>query len=112
MTKSKTIGKKLFSIAGLAFLLAIAVGGPVGVHSALAARPNPPAQTKPELIDLNTANLDQLKTLPGIGDAYAAKIVAGRPYRAKTDLVSKKIIPQATYNKIAPLVIAKQIRAK
>jgi len=66
------------------------------------------AAEKTEPLDLNTATADQLKALQGIGDAYSKKIIEHRPYKRKDELVQKKIIPQATYEKLKDQVVAKQ----
>lgn len=65
-------------------------------------------QTQASKLDLNTATKEQLEALPGIGKVYSQKIIAGRPFANKTQLVSKGIIPQATFDKIKDQIIAKQ----
>jgi competence protein ComEA len=83
------------------------------------AKPAPPAkpavakpEVKKEIVDINTATTEQLKALPGISDVYAQKIIKGRPYAKKDQLKSKKIIPDASYEKIKDMIIAKQLPKK
>jgi competence protein ComEA len=71
----------------------------------------PVAPATEELLDINTATEEQLKKIPGIGDEYSKKIVAGRPYAKKDQLKSRKIIPPAVYEKIKDKIIAKQAKA-
>jgi DNA uptake protein ComE-like DNA-binding protein len=65
-------------------------------------------EKKHTLLDINSASPAELETLPGIGEAYSKKIVENRPYKRKDELVQKKVVPQATYDKIKEHIIAKQ----
>jgi competence protein ComEA len=102
----KSINRKLLAPI-MVLLLALSVIPAVAGGQASAGSATTKAASADKL-DINTATKDQLKSLPGIGDAYSQKIIDGRPYRAKNELTQKKIIPQATYDKIKDLIIAHQ----
>jgi competence protein ComEA len=102
---------KFVWLAAAILALGLAVGpgmAQTAVAAPAAMKAAAPATTKADLIDINSATAEVLKTLPGIGDAYAAAIIKGRPYARKNQLAQKNIIPQATYDKISDKIIAKQ----
>jgi competence protein ComEA len=108
----KITGWILLLFAALA-LVAAPYQGPKGSKGKRAASsPATSSPTSSKLLDINTASQDELKVLPGIGDAYSAAIIKNRPYANKSQLVSRKVIPQATYGKISDRIIAKQGKGK
>ena len=100
----------LFKSLAAAFIAIVLIGlSPVKNHAAEATKKvadvgiTPPTKIKP--LDINSGSIDQLKTLPGIDEGYAQRIVEGRPYQKKDELLSRKIIPEATYKKIKDRII-------
>ena len=115
--------RKLWIVVLVTLLLpALAVGlssqtsAPTSSTKSGAASTKSSASTKAQaatgdLVDINSASKEQLDALPGIGEAYAQKIIANRPYHSKRDLVTKKVVPQSTYNKIKDQIVAHQSTA-
>ena len=85
-----------------------ATGGKMAPAAKMAPAEKMAPAPKADLLDINSATSDELKALKGIGDAYSAKIIAGRPYKGKDELLQKNIVPEKTYAEIKDKIIAKQ----
>jgi len=102
-------------VASVLTVFALMLGAPAGVAQTTSkakgtTTAKPTAAPKAALLDINTATKAELTALPGIGDAYSQKIIDGRPYARKDQLLAKNILPKATYDKIKDQIVAKQAK--
>ena len=100
---SKLVRRTLHLGLGSVLLISLPLF-PLAVTASLVAQ----AAEQADLLDINTATAEQLKALPGIGEAYSEQIIKGRPYQRKDELVQKKILPRATYEGIKYKIVVKQ----
>ena len=99
---------RLFQLLSMLLVAGLLVAGSFTLPLAAQDKSKMSGSKMAALVDINSATADQLKALPGIGDAYSKKIIASRPYDRKDQLVTKNVLPQATYDKIASMIVAKQ----
>src|SRR5258708_10544381 len=105
MKVTRTFMRRILAVI---FALSLISGMAVAQSSMSSDKATTAKASSGKLLDINSASKDQLEALPGIGPAYSQKIIDGRPYAKKTDLLNKKIVPAATYEKIKGQIIAKQ----
>lgn len=104
--------QKYILSVGFGLALALAVFSPPVLAAPASAQGGTMTvqQTKADLIDINTASVEQLQAIPGMGEVYAKRIIAGRPYYAKNQLVRRGILPQDVYDKVKDKIIAHHIK--
>jgi|SRR6185437_9110518 competence protein ComEA len=109
MNLRRQLNRALYG-TGLALVMMVVPATAAVAQTGPRNSPSMSPATKMGSMDINTASVDQLRTLPGIGDTYARRIVAGRPYSSKNQLVSKGILPRNVYDKVQHMIVANHVK--